>query len=68
MKVERAPVGWGLWLQWVVATIVGGAVGGAMSEAVFRAVGLYGAVYAAITGAALVWLLRQPRPTASTGE
>lgn len=27
MKDERKPVGWGFWLQWVLASIVGFSVG-----------------------------------------
>ena len=70
MTIERANVGWGLWLQWVLASTVGGAVGLAVGDAVDGALGdavdgaVFGTVFGAITGVALVWLLRQPVPKA----
>ena len=73
---ERAPVGWGFRLWWVLASTVGLAVGFAVAFAVLEAVGVAvafavleavgvavgGALYGAITGGVLVWLLRQPAP------
>ena len=66
MNTERAQVGWGFWLQWVLASTVGLAVLVAVGEAVVLAVdgavvgAVGGAGYGAITGGVLVWLLRQP--------
>ena len=65
MNGERAPVGWRVWLWWVLAStvgwIVGWIVGGLVSGITDTAAGwaVLGAVYGAITGAVLVWLLRQ---------
>ena len=50
-NTERAQVGWGFWLWWVLASSVGFAVAFAMAGAV---------VGGAITGGVMVWLLRQP--------
>ena len=58
MNTERSQVGWGFWLWWVLASIVGLAVAfAADSENVGLAVGV---VIGAITGVVLLWLLRQP--------
>ena len=74
MNTERAQVGWGLWLGWVLASTVGGAVGRAVDMAlrgtsgwdlfvVIMLLPIGGVValagYGAITGGVLVWLLRQ---------
>ena len=62
-NTERAQVGWGFWLWWVLASTVGMAVGIAVLEAVGLAGGSHfssGAVVGAITGGVMVWLLRQP--------
>lgn len=66
MNTERAQVGWGFWLWWVLASTVGFAVAFAVGVAVKEAVGyaMAFAVGGAITGVVLVWLLRQPSPEA----
>jgi hypothetical protein len=55
-------VGWGFWLWWVLASTVGWVVG--MPVGGFVGWAALGAVYGAITGVVLVWLLRQ-RPLGS---
>ena len=60
MNTERAQVGWGFWLWWVLASTVGLAVAFAMGVAVLEAVGeavgfaMAFAVGGAITGVVLV--------------
>jgi hypothetical protein len=65
-------VGWGFCLWWVLASTVGWAAGGFLSGAVpvggFLGWAALGAVYGAITGSVLVWLLRQPVPATSAEE
>ena len=66
------PVGWRLWLWWVLASTVGWVVGGPMTGIVGGPVDMgwavLGAVYGAITGPVLVRLLRQPVPAAPAEE
>jgi hypothetical protein len=39
MQIERAPIGWRFWLQWVVATSVGWAIGGVLLTALIGGLG-----------------------------
>lgn len=65
LKQRAKRAGW-----WVLASTSGWLVGGVVSGAVDPVVGLavIGAVYGAITGLALLWLLRQRMTAASTDE
>ena len=72
MKVKGSQAGWGFWLLWVAARSVGWGLCMAVMVAGMEPVGVYGllglvggpVVLGAVTGAVLVWLLRQPVPEA----
>ncbi len=73
MKVKGSQVGWGFWLGWVVASTVGWVLAKIVSRAIpwdetgdfnLMPMVMTGAVLGMVTGAALVWLLRQPVPEA----
>jgi hypothetical protein len=56
--------GWGFWLSWVLASTAGWVVG--MPVGGFVGWAALGAVYGAMTGFALVWLLRGPHASIET--
>ena len=61
MNIERAQVGWGFWLWWVLASTVGFAVGGVVGGVVGGKVGqpVGGAVFGASVGIAQWLVLRR---------